>query len=42
LSNEPKEPILLTDDDVTAPAPPGLIRAGGEALRAAFAAASPT
>jgi hypothetical protein len=35
---EPKEPILLTDDDVTV-APPALIRVGLETLPAAIAAA---
>jgi hypothetical protein len=38
MSKEPKEQILLTDDDVTA-APPALMRVGLETLPAAIAAA---
>jgi hypothetical protein len=38
MPKEPQDPILLTDDDVTA-APPALIRAGIETLPAAITAA---
>ena len=38
MPNEPKEPIVLTDDDVVA-APPALISVGIETLPAAIAAA---
>ncbi len=39
MIKEPREPILLTDDDATAAPPPALIRAGPETLPAAIAAA---